>query len=78
MFKIGDKVICLNTFSVDNIKAGDILIITSINGPWLGLKGHSYDEPNFRDRNFKLYEKKELNNEVEYLNAFQRNFKEGI
>jgi hypothetical protein len=89
MFKVGDKVKCINDEdnNYSDVHPGKIYIIQEIftNGISLTLKdengefcGRNY---NGEGRHFQYPSRKfilKLEKETDYLDAFQRNFKEGV
>lgn len=76
MFKVGDKIIRIGTNYL-SVETGKTYVVSKIKDIFrICLEG--YDDHGFSESLFILYKKKELNNEVDFLNAFQQNFKEGI
>jgi len=82
MFRIGDRVKCKTVPHKDNyqLKAGNNCVgkmYTIINiHPQGFLRFKNEDNGWFNPEFFILY--KELLTEIDYLNAFQQNFKEGV
>jgi len=72
MWKIGDKLICINAGPNVKIKTGQIYIITNLLGTMVDLKG--LDEPYYKYRFDKI--KNHTMNEIEWLDAIKENFKE--
>lgn len=80
MFKIGDKIILIRSWDGD--PENTIYTITN-NGygipVWTTSSGRGWVTNTWAgDCPFILYKQKELKSEIDYLNAFQENFKEGV
>ena len=90
-FKIGDTIECIESISANDNGPlqGERYKITSLEEYYVGFKLFNYNSPinrekirhgiypNWGIRCFKLIESKPLT-EVDYLDAFQNNFRDGI
>lgn len=90
MFKVGDKVICIDSISSEcgGPITGEFFIVTSIGVDSIGFPllrlTHNYHNniktgkvPNWGNQCFKLISnRKQPTNEIEWLDQVQQNFKE--
>jgi len=81
MFKIGDKVKCITKpprghFQLSHAEkcVGEIYTVSLVKSPEIIQLKNEYG--NFNPNNFKLF--KDNLSEIDYLDAFQLNFKEGV
>ncbi len=77
MFKIGDLVERIEDDWYP-ISIGDRDVVTYITNNKVGLHLRGYGNKEFAVKKFKLIKRKDLSTELDYLDAFQINFKEGV